>query len=167
MAPGPHRHEDDESRKFGDNSALRTREEGANSTSEHPTPFDAPTLAPSDAPTLAEASSSHSPGSDQLRERVSRKPPAPGLKLQSGSVIAHRYNILQVLGECGMGSVYKAEDIELNRFVALKVIRPDLVDDVDMLHRFKQEILLSSKITDRHVVRIFDLGDGVGIAGGV
>src|SRR6266581_9259671 len=162
MAPGPHRHEDDESQKLGDNSAVRTRDEGPGSTSEHITPFDAPTLAPSDAPTIAQGPSSLPASADHRRERVSRKSSAPELKLQSGSVIARRYNILQVLGEGGMGSVYKAEDIELNRFVALKVIRPDLVDDIDMLHRFKQEILLASKITDRHVVRIFDLGDGDG-----
>lgn len=161
MAPGPHRHEEEERQKLGDSSAIRTPDEGASSTSEHPTPFDAPTLGSSDAPTLAHVTSSPA-SADQRRERPTPKSSPSELKLQSGSVIAHRYNILQVLGEGGMGSVYKAEDIELNRFVALKVIRPDLVDDVDMLHRFKQEILLASKITDRHVVRIFDLGDGDG-----
>ena len=62
-----------------------------------------------------------------------------------------------------MGAVYKAEDRELNRFVALKVIRPELASDPNMLQRFKQEILLASKISNRNVIRIYDLGEADGI----
>ena len=62
-----------------------------------------------------------------------------------------------------MGAVYKAEDRELNRFVALKVIRPELASDPSMLQRFKQEILLASKISNRNVIRIYDLGEADGI----
>ena len=58
-----------------------------------------------------------------------------------------------------MGAVYKAKDRALNRLVALKVIRPELALNPDILQRFKQEILLSSKVTHRNVVRIYDLGD--------
>ncbi len=69
-------------------------------------------------------------------------------------VIGERYEILAVLGEGGMGAVYKAKDRELDRLVALKVIRPELASNPDILQRFKQEILLSSKVTHRNVVRI-------------
>lgn len=163
MAQGPRLHEEDESQKPGDSSAVRAPEAGDSSTSERIIPFDAPASDPSDAPTMAQGSSLVVAQIPNRPPRVSRKTSAPPeLKLQPGMVIANRYNILQVLGAGGMGAVYKAEDIELNRLVALKVIRPDLVDDPGMLHRFKQEILLASKITDRHVVRIFDLGDGDG-----
>jgi serine/threonine protein kinase/tetratricopeptide (TPR) repeat protein len=78
-------------------------------------------------------------------------------------LLARRYEILEVLGEGGMGTVYKAKDCELDRLVALKVIRPELASNPDVLQRFKQEILLSSKVTHRNVVRIYDLGEAEGL----
>jgi len=57
-----------------------------------------------------------------------------------------------------MGAVYKARDRELDRLVALKVIRPELARNRNILERFKQELILSRKITHRNVIRIFDLG---------
>jgi len=78
-------------------------------------------------------------------------------------MLGGRYEILQTIGEGGMGAVYKAEDRELGRTVALKVIRPELASNPDILQRFKQEILLASKITDRNIIRIYDLGDAEGV----
>jgi serine/threonine protein kinase len=78
-------------------------------------------------------------------------------------MLGGRYEILQTIGEGGMGAVYKAEDRELGRTVALKVIRPELASNPEILQRFKQEILLASKVTDRNIIRIYDLGDAEGI----
>jgi tetratricopeptide (TPR) repeat protein len=75
-----------------------------------------------------------------------------------GSVLADRYQILQPLGEGGMGAVYKAHDRELDRTVALKVIRPELARHKEILQRFKQELILARQVTHRNVIRIFDLG---------
>ena len=83
--------------------------------------------------------------------------------LKPGRILGLRYEILQILGEGGMGAVYKARDRELDRLVALKVIRPELAGNPDILQRFKQEILLASRITDRNIIRIYDLGDAEGI----
>src|SRR4051812_2730069 len=83
--------------------------------------------------------------------------------LKPGRILGLRYEILQLLGEGGMGAVYKARDRELDRLVALKVIRLELAGNPDILQRFKQEILLASRITDRNIIRIYDLGDAEGI----
>jgi eukaryotic-like serine/threonine-protein kinase len=83
--------------------------------------------------------------------------------LQTGDVLGGRYEILQMLGEGGMGAVYKARDRELDRFVALKLIRPELAANPSILARFKQELLLSREVTHRNVIRIFDLGDADGV----
>lgn len=83
--------------------------------------------------------------------------------LQPGYVLGNRYEIVQLLGEGGMGSVYEARDCELDRLVALKVIRPELAQNADALHRFKQELILARQVTHRNVIRIFDLGEAAGI----
>ena len=83
--------------------------------------------------------------------------------LQIGAVLGGRYEILQLLGEGGMGAVYKAADRELDRFVALKVIRPELASNPSILARFKQELLLAHQVTHRNVIRIYDLGEAEGV----
>lgn len=83
--------------------------------------------------------------------------------LAPGSVLGGRYEILKTLGEGGMGAVFQARDREVDRIVALKVIRPELAASQDILRRFRQELVLARQITHRNVVRIYDLGvaDGV------
>ena len=75
------------------------------------------------------------------------------------SFLGTRYEILSLLGEGGMGAVYKARDRELDRIVALKVIRPEMAAHPEVLSRFKQELILARKVTHRNVIRIFDLGE--------
>jgi eukaryotic-like serine/threonine-protein kinase len=83
--------------------------------------------------------------------------------LQTGDVLGGRYEILQMLGEGGMGAVYKAMDRELDRPVALKLIRPELAANPSILARFKQELLLAHQVTHKNVIRIYDLGDADGV----
>ena len=80
-----------------------------------------------------------------------------------GTVLGQRYEILQILGHGGMGAVYKARDREVDRVIALKVIRPDLAGNSSILDRFKQELVLSRQVTHRNVVRIYDLGEADGV----
>src|SRR5215831_10147486 len=84
-------------------------------------------------------------------------------ELAPGTLLAGRYEILQLLGHGGMGSVYKARDKELDRLVALKLIRPELARNPQMLLRFKQELILARQVTHKNVIRIFDLGQSDGI----
>jgi len=86
-----------------------------------------------------------------------------GAVLQPGSIFANRYEIIKILGEGGMGAVYKARDRELEREVALKVVRPELSNNPEILERFKQELILARQVTDRNIIRIFDLGEASGI----
>ena len=101
---------------------------------------------------------------------VRRSPPPAGVSgsamsavLQVGSLLGDRYETLALLGEGGMGAVYMAADRELDRIVALKVIRPELASNPDILARFKQELLLSHKVTHRNVIRIYDLAEAQGV----
>jgi serine/threonine protein kinase/Flp pilus assembly protein TadD len=83
--------------------------------------------------------------------------------LQPGADFGPRYHIEAQIGEGGMGTVYKALDKELDRDVALKLIRPEMTSDEGVMQRFKQELLLASKITHKNVLRIHDLGEVQGV----
>src|SRR5438067_1549108 len=74
-----------------------------------------------------------------------------------------RYEVLGILGQGGVGTVYKARDLELDRVVALKLLRPDMIPDASAIQRFKQELLLASKVSHRNILRIHDLGDANGM----
>src|SRR5262249_21711834 len=67
--------------------------------------------------------------------------------LAPGRVIADRYEIVELLGQGGMGAVFKAIDRHLDRTVALKIIRPELAGNPIILRRFKQELLLARQVT--------------------
>jgi serine/threonine protein kinase/tetratricopeptide (TPR) repeat protein len=118
----------------------------------------------SDAPTLPHGSPIPSAALPYIR---SGPPSVDGISafqsLQPGVLFGGRYEILSVLGQGGMGAVYKARDRELDRLIALKVIRPELATDPAILLRFKQELILSRNITHKNVVRIYDLGEADGI----
>jgi tetratricopeptide (TPR) repeat protein/tRNA A-37 threonylcarbamoyl transferase component Bud32 len=123
----------------------------------------------SDAPTLPHGTSI--PGEARAFPQSGQTPPSgPAssgmsafLSLRPGTLFGGRYEILGVLGEGGMGAVYKARDRELDRLIALKVIRPELATDPAILQRFKQELILARNITHKNVVRIYDLGEAEGI----
>jgi serine/threonine protein kinase len=84
--------------------------------------------------------------------------------IATGQVLGDRYEIKALLGQGGMGMVYRAFDRQLGETVALKTLRPDLVaSDSTTLERFKQEIRLARRITHRNVVRTHDLGEVGGV----
>ena len=83
--------------------------------------------------------------------------------LEPGMDFGPRFRIEQLLGEGGMGKVYKALDKELGRTVALKILQPELTKDPSVIMRFKQELLLASRISHRNILRIHDLTDYEGV----
>jgi serine/threonine protein kinase/Tfp pilus assembly protein PilF len=106
--------------------------------------------------------------------RTTHKPRAAGRRsksdtgpLEVGQSFGPRYHIIRMLGVGGMGAVYQAWDAELGVAVAIKVIRPEVMEDPMMAEevsrRFKRELLLARQVTHKNVVRIHDLGDIDGI----
>lgn len=76
--------------------------------------------------------------------------------------ISH-YRIVRLLGEGGMGKVYLAEDIKLNRRVALKVLPDALVGDKDRLMRFEREAQAASALNHPNILTVYEFGDDDGI----
>ena len=79
----------------------------------------------------------------------------------AGSVVERlggRYELLGLLGVGGMGSVYRARDLELDELVALKMLSRELVDTAGVLARFRQEVKLARRVTHHNVARTYDIG---------
>jgi HAMP domain-containing protein/predicted Ser/Thr protein kinase len=90
------------------------------------------------------------------------RPSALGISLTPGQTLANRYDIKEILGAGGMGMVFRAWDRELQESVAIKTLKPEVMD-ASSIERFKQEIRLARKIAHRNVVRNYDLGESDGM----
>jgi serine/threonine protein kinase len=90
-------------------------------------------------------------------------PPASGSEAQLspslvGQILDGRYRIIRKLGEGGMGEVYAAEHVHIEKRFAIKLLRPEIVSNAEAVTRFRQEARSSSSIGHRNIIAIEDFG---------
>jgi serine/threonine protein kinase/Tfp pilus assembly protein PilF len=86
----------------------------------------------------------------------------PIRELTTGSTFAGRYQVIEELGKGGMGRVYKVYDTKIKEKVALKLIKPEVASDKEIIERFSNEIRLARRIGHRNVCKMFDIGEADG-----
>ena len=127
---------------------------------------------PARPPSTSPAESVNSSDAITIAGRVSSRPSSESSSVfrsigatifNDGDILGGRYQITKLLGMGGMGAVYKAHDMEVERSVGLKVIRPELVGNPAILARFKQELILARQVTHKNIIRIYDLNDADGV----
>ena len=74
-------------------------------------------------------------------------------------IIAERYELLELIGQGGMADVYLAQDIILNRTIAIKILRTSLAKDPIYVTRFQREASAAAALSHRNIVEIYDVGE--------
>ena len=84
--------------------------------------------------------------------------------LKAGTFLQNRYEIISRIGSGGMADVYRAKDHKLNRFVAIKVLKPEFKDDRVFLSKFRVEAQAAAGLAHANIVNVFDVGEENGIS---
>ena len=117
-------------------------------------------------PTVEPTVTSFDQGSAQKPEPIKIGGPAPRAKawhvFAPGAIIAGRYRVVNLLGQGGMGEVYRADDLTLNQPVAMKFLPPKLASDQAALARFQNEVRVARNVAHPSVCRVFDIGESEG-----
>lgn len=83
--------------------------------------------------------------------------------LKTGMFISDRYEIIDKVGSGGMADVYKAKDQRLNRFVAIKVLKPEYSSDKSFVNKFRGEAQSAAGLSHPNIVNVYDVGDDSGL----
>jgi serine/threonine-protein kinase len=83
------------------------------------------------------------------------------MALTGGDQVAERYRLVNRIAIGGMGEVWEARDLRLNRTVAIKVLKPEIGSDPDFLARFRTEAQISASLNHRGIAGVHDYGEGV------
>src|SRR6476646_6064644 len=73
-----------------------------------------------------------------------------------GQILADRYRIVRLLGEGGMGQVFEAQHVNINKRFAIKLLRPEIVSNAEAVARFRQEAWSASSIGHENIIEIDD-----------
>jgi GAF domain-containing protein len=135
-----------------DVARLRRRAEGLTSSTQHTTRL----MTPASAPMM------ECPRCGRCEDADVRHCPADGSTMKPSAnvprVIDGKYRLEQLLGRGGMGAVYRARDMRLDRLVAVKVVRGELVGDPDARRRFRREAQIVARLQHPGIVSVFDYG---------
>ena len=83
--------------------------------------------------------------------------------LKEGMFVQERYEIINRIGAGGMADVYKAKDHKLNRFVAVKVLKPEFRADSAFISKFRVEAQSAAGLAHPNIVNVYDVGDDNGV----
>ena len=83
--------------------------------------------------------------------------------LNPGTMLSGRYEIIEMVGSGGMSEVYKAKCHVLNRFVAIKVLKPEFSSDVNFVTKFRIEAQSAAGLSHPNIVNVYDVGEDNGI----
>ena len=76
-----------------------------------------------------------------------------------GTILGGRYRLVELLGQGGMATIFRAVDTQLGRDVAVKLLRPEYLRDPDFSSRFRQEAQAAASLTHPNVVTVYDYGE--------
>ena len=84
-------------------------------------------------------------------------------ELKDGFVLSGRYKIISQTGVGGMGVVYKAQDLQKDRIVALKVLKDEFADKEEFVYRFRREAKAAINLKHPNIAMLYDVGSDNGI----
>ncbi len=80
-----------------------------------------------------------------------------------GKILDNKYEIIKLVGQGGMASVYKARDLRLGRFVAIKILKNEYIDNEQFLKKFMREAQADAKLAHPNIVNVYDVGTENGV----
>lgn len=146
-----------------DDSDLASRAAPEPTQAPPPVPRRAHGVVPKPVDTGAETMADSDPDVVGLRDAQYGKWAEPEVKKKQGDpmigrVVSGRYEVLSLLGQGGMGAVYKAREANLRRVIALKILLKDFAENETVVRRFHQEALAASRLTHPNTIRVIDFG---------